>query len=230
MLSGHVNVDGTGVAWWEQGSAEPLRYVTSRPPWSDPNLSHLAHRMRGSTILAAVRAATPGIGFGASNVAPFVDGYLAGVHNGWVGGFRGDVGRDLVGMLSGDRFGRLEALNDSLVLFSLVAQTLDDHPGSTLADAVAEVIRVVSKQLSAAGERGALNLVVASDGQIVASRASVDFGVNSLYVRETGRGVFVASEPLDDEGEWRGLEEHSLTVLTATGVESHHLDHEGANG
>lgn len=229
MLSGHVNVDGTGVAWWEEGSGEPLRYVTDKPPWSDPNLSHLARRMRGSTILAAVRAATPGIGFGASHTAPFVEDGMAGVHNGWIGGFRGDVGRNLVGRLSGDRFGRLEAMNDSLVLFSLVAQALDDHPGSTLADAVAEVIRDVSKQLTAAGESGALNLVVASDGQLVASRASVDFGVNSLYLRQTKSGVFVASEPLDDEGEWRALGEHTLTVLTATGVESHHLDHEGAN-
>ncbi|MFP4072783.1 MAG: hypothetical protein ACLFVZ_01975 [Actinomycetota bacterium] len=228
MLSGHVNVDGTGVVWWEKPSSEPLRYVTDRPPWSDPNLSHLAPRLRGSTILAAVRSATPGIGFGVSNVAPFVEAGLAGVHNGWIGGFKGEVGHDLVARLSGERFGRLGALNDSLVLFSLVAQTFEDHPGSTLVDAVAETIRVVSKQVVAAGERAALNLVVAADGQMVACRASVDYGLNSLYVREAGSGFIVASEPLDDEESWTSLDKHTLAVLDPMGVESHHLDHEGA--
>ena len=34
MVSGTVNVDGTGIAWWSGEEAEPMRYVSERPPWS----------------------------------------------------------------------------------------------------------------------------------------------------------------------------------------------------
>lgn len=230
MLSGHVNVDGTGVAWWDPGSSEPLRYVTDQPPWADPNLPGLAHRLRSGTILAAVRSATPGIGFGPANVAPFVDGGLAGVHNGWIGGFRGGVGRNLVGLLNEDRFGRLDAMNDSLVLFSLVAQALEVEPGTSLGDAVTETLDSVAKQVLAAGERAALNLVVATADSIVAARTSAGFGLNSLYVRREGGASWIASEPLDDSAGWAPVEAHHLAVITRDGIDFRALQHEGVGG
>lgn len=45
---------------------------------------------------------------------------------------------------------------------------LEDDPALTLADAVAETVRRVSKQVVSAGETATLNLVVASAGQLVA--------------------------------------------------------------
>lgn len=227
MLTGHVNMDGTGVAWWPEGSSRPLRYVTAGPPWSDPNLPNLARHLVGAPVLAAVRSATPGMPYGPDNVAPFVDGDLAGCHNGWIGGFKGGLGRRLSLALSDERFGRLAAVNDSLVLFSLVAQLYEDRPGSDLADSVAETIEDVAKEVVAAGERAPLNLVVASQGQVVATRTSVDFGVNSLYVREDGQGVWLASEPLDNVGEWSPVPEGSLAELTLDGVSIRKLDHAG---
>ncbi len=229
MLAGRVNVDGTGVAWWQEATREPLRYVTSETPWADPNLPDLARRLMGSTILAAVRSATPGIGFGASNVAPFVAGPLASVHNGWIGGFNGPVGRDLLDRIDDDRFGLLQSLNDSLVLFTLVAQSFDRNAGVTLDEAVANTIRLVSGVVVAANQTAALNLVVATEGQMVATRTSVGSAVNSLYTRTTAGEVWLASEPLDNHRDWRALGEHTLTVLTATGAESRTLDHPGVN-
>ncbi|HEX9888931.1 MAG TPA: hypothetical protein VGA69_05605, partial [Nitriliruptorales bacterium] len=93
LLYGSVNVDGTGIAWWDEIDQPPLRYVTASPPWSDPNLASLAPRLTGRVQLAAVRGATPDIPFGPANVAPFAHDGVAFVHNGWVGEFRRGTGR-----------------------------------------------------------------------------------------------------------------------------------------
>lgn len=228
MVTGNINVDGTGVAWWPDGSSQPLRYVTIDPPWSDPNLPSLASHLVGVPVLAAVRSATPGMPYGPANVAPFVDGDLAGCHNGWIGGFSEGQGRRLSLGLSEERFGRLGALNDSLVLFSLVAQLHEDRPGTDIADLVAETVETVAKEVVAAGEQATLNLVVASRSRVVATRTSVDFAVNSLYVREDDSGVWLASEPLDQAGEWSAVPEGSMVELSSTGVDTQRIDHPGA--
>ena len=151
MLTGNVNVDGTGVVWWTPTTSRPLRYVTTSPPWSDINLPNLAANLHGVTVLAAVRSATPGMPYGPANVAPFVDGDLAGVHNGWISGFRSGLARRLSLPLGEERFGHMGAVNDSLVFFSLVAQVLDDQPAFGLAEAVAETVQSVAKEVVAAG-------------------------------------------------------------------------------
>ena len=227
LISGTINVDGTGVAWWPDDGSEPLRYATSNPPWSDPNLPGLAQALSGRTVLAAVRSATPGLPFGPDNVSPFVADGLAGVHNGWIGGFRDGVGRSLLTLLSDRRFGEMKAMNDSLVLFLLVAQRIEDEPGVSLADSVTSVIQQTAKTVVAAGEAGALNLVVASANEIVGAKTSVGFAVNSLYTRTTSAGSWIASEPLDDEPGWMTVPEHSLAVLTADGVDIRPNEHEG---
>ena len=227
LLTGTVNVDGTGAAWWPDGSNEPLRYVTTKPPWADSNLPGLAPALKGHTVLVAVRSATPGLPFGPDNVSPFVSGGLAGVHNGWIGGFGSGVGRELLTMLSDERFGQLSAMNDSLALFLLVAQYLDDHPGAVVADAVGAAIQHTAKAVIAAGNVATLNLVVASAGEVVAARTSAGTDVNSLYAIRTAGGSWLASEPLDPEAQWQPVPEHSIAILTPDAIETRPIDHEG---
>ena len=227
LIWGHVNVDGTGVAWWVEGRAEPLRYVTDKSPWSDPNLTDLASILSGTPVLAAVRSATPGIPHGPQNVAPFVSDGLAAVHNGWIGGFRDGVGRSLLNTLSDERFGEIDSMNDSLVLFHLVNQQIDDEPSIEIQDAMADVLRRVAKTVIAEDRSAALNLVVASDSQIVAARTSAGTRINSLYTLRTEDGNWVASEPLDDTEPWEPVPDHSLVVLTKDSTDVVPLDHEG---
>ncbi len=227
LLSGTVNVDGTGAAWWPGDGSGPLRYVTATPPWADPNLPGLAPSLRGTTLLAAVRSATPGLPYGPDNVAPFVTDGLAGAHSGRIGGFRHGLGRTLLSSLSDARFGQLTAMNDSLALFLMVVQHMEDTPDATLSDAVTTVIQQTAKAVIAAGEVATLNLVVASSGEIVAARTSAGDAINSLYTRTTVEGSWLASEPLDDDAGWTATPEHSLAVLTAVGVDIKPIAHEG---
>lgn len=227
LVNGHVNVDGTGVAWWMEGRPEPLRYVTSRPPWSDPNLPSLSRALGSRTILAAVRSATPGMPFGADNVAPFTAEGLAMAHNGWIGGFRGEVGRSLLSRLGDDNFARLVTMSDSLMVFLLLLQHLDEHPGAEVEDAVRAVVDLVAKIVMAHDQPATLNLVVAAPGRLVAARTSVSYRVNSLYWRSTEQGTWLASEAMDDDLAWQEVPESSLLSSTPDDVTIDSLDHPG---
>src|SRR5438552_3531994 len=75
MASGSVNADGYGAALWlDDRRPEPALYRTGAPIWADPNLGWMNERLRVRSAIAAVRSATPGIGFELANVQPFGDG------------------------------------------------------------------------------------------------------------------------------------------------------------
>src|SRR4051812_12722193 len=71
MQSGTVNADGFGAALWlDDGKPEPALYRTAAPIWADPNLDWIGGRLLVRSLIAAVRSATPGIGFELANVQP----------------------------------------------------------------------------------------------------------------------------------------------------------------
>ena len=212
LVHGTVNVDGTGVAWWPDESAEPVRYVSVDTPWADPNLPGLATRISGHTMLAAVRSATPGLPFGPDHVAPYTAGSIAGAHNGSVSGFRGVIGRQIISLLSDEQWANLGVLNDSKALFHAVA---DNYSGD-LITAIRTVVRTTTGILDAHDASATLNLVVADGAQIVATRHSVRAPLNSLYTASRGDSHLIASEPLDGGEEWKPVPEHNLVAVTAT--------------
>jgi glutamine amidotransferase len=223
QLHGSVNVDGTGVAWWDDPAERvPLRYVSERSPWSDPNLPALAPRLRAGVQLAAVRSATPGMPFSAGAVAPFLAGRLAGVHNGRIGAFRERTCGPLLARLPGRLVGGVGALSDSVVLFLHVVTAFERDPDAGLAAAVragvAEVARVCAEHDAAA----TLTVAVADGERVVALRAAVGSPANSLYtLRGGGRwpdAVLLASEPLDDDPAWRPVPVGCVVELTSEGV------------
>lgn len=181
MVRGTINVDGIGFAWWQLEDPQPFRYVFDGPPWSDPNLPTLAPRLTSGLQLAQVRGATPGIGVGAAHVQPFVDDEtrIAFTHNGWLGGFRGPVGHELLRRLPAHRFASLPTMNDSAALFCLVAERVTR--GSPLADALvdgaAEVLAVCREHEQAA----TLSVTVVSADATVAIRTALGVPSNSLY-------------------------------------------------
>jgi glutamine amidotransferase len=210
LLWGNVNVDGTGVAWWDDGD-EPLRYVTTEPPWKDANLPHLAPRIRSHAMLAAVRSATPGIPQGAPYVAPFTVGRLAGVHNGWIQAFRGPVGRELTQRLPDELYAAMDVASDSKALILTIA----GHYDGDLAEAVRRGVHDVEEIVRRHDVPATLNVVVADGSTVVATRHSVGVGVNSLYVAARDRAHWLASEPLDDADDWKPIPESHVVVMTA---------------
>jgi len=223
--SGNVNVDGTAVAWWPPGESDPLRYATERPPWADPNLRGLAPRLRGTVQLAAVRSATPGLPFGADAAAPFVYGGLALAHNGRIDGFRGALGRRLLGRLPDDLYAALGPLplHDSVALLLLTAWKRRERPAAGLGGALAAAVTEVAEACAAAGERATLTAVAAEHGRVAGVRAAVGLPSPALFLH-VGEAALVASEPLDDQPGWTEIGDRQLLDLSAAGATVTHLE------
>ena len=223
MLMGHVNVDGTGVAWWPDPVEEPLRYVSERPPWSDPNLPALSRRLTATMALAAVRSASPDVPFGPAQIAPFTYGGLAFAHNGWLGRFREATGRELASRLPDHLYGALNAVSDSLLVFLTLVRHLEERPEGGLAAALRSTVTEVVGVCAHAGTFATLNLVVADGTRIVAVRTSHGTeGNNPLHLLQGGErwpgGAVLASEPLDDDSGWEAMADDHLLELSADGA------------
>jgi gamma-glutamyl hercynylcysteine S-oxide hydrolase len=220
QIHGSVNVDGTGVAWWDAGDPQPLRYVTPVAPWQDANLPTLSERLTSGVFLAAVRSASPGIAIGPGNVAPFTVGNMAAVHNGRINGFRSGLGRELIGSLSIDAYEQFHTISDSLAIFLTVIDRYDGDLVSATIRGLADVSSLVRKH----GGDATLNFVISDGVGIVAARHSVDGPLNSLYTSNQRDGSWVASEPLDDDSRWNPVPDHHLVHLTSNGIATHPLE------
>lgn len=221
QLSGHVNVDGTGLAWWIDGERRPLRYVSDGPAWSDANLPHLAPRLRAPLQVAVVRSATPGMPVGGGATPPLLDGELALAHNGRIETFREQVLAPLLSRLTPAELARLDVVTDTKLVLLLLARRRAARPDEALPRAVAGTLVEVSEVAASSGSFATLNVLVGDGREIVATRFARGRAADSLAVLEDGArwpgAALVASEPLDDDPRWRRLPEDSLVRLTPDG-------------
>ncbi len=198
-----TNPDGWGVAWYGDQDVAPQHHRTAVPIWDDTRFVADHKGASGHAVVAAVRAASPGSHIDARNNAPFVAGQWMFSLNGFVAGFRDDVGAALRGALSSVRRASLEGDSDSEVLLALVLERMErgDRPDAAVASVAASV------QERAGGR---LNLLLADRDHIVATALG-----NSLFVRSRAGATTVASEPLDRRGTWEPVPDGSLVTATA---------------
>jgi len=213
MVSGTVNVDGTGIAWWPSPDAPAMRYLFDGPPWADPNLRHLTPRLVSGAQLGVVRSATPGIGHGIGHVQPFLDesSDTAFAHNGWLGGFRGPLGHALLGDFDPALLDALPAFNDSAALFCAVLQR--QRGGASAVEALSDTLTNIVQLCERHNESASLNVVLAQADVIVAARCSLGVRANSLYTSVREHGVLIASEALDDPAQWTAVPEDSVIEM-----------------
>jgi glutamine amidotransferase len=209
---GAMNADGWGVGWWDPAArVEPARYRTSAPMWTDTSFRSVAEVVHATAILAAVRSATPPSPIVDTGNAPFSSGPWLFSLNGFVTGFRGEVGEELRRSVSHRRAIGIEGTTDSEVLFALVLDALDS--GASAPEALASVTASVL-----ARTEGKLNLLLCDGHHITASACG-----NSLFTLVddgvAAGGVLVASEPLDDHPAWTVVAPGS--IVDATVAELH---------
>lgn len=191
-----LNADGFGVGWYDfDRRREPARYRTARPMWADRSFASMAGVIASGAVLAAVRSASPGNPIEESGNAPFTHGPWLFSHNGTVDDFHQGAGTTLRRMVSDDRLDVIEGACDSEVLFALTLDRLDT--GAAPVEALDDVVDVVGKVSG-----GRVNLLL-TDGVRVAATACG----NSLFVLEADGALVVASEPYDDDGRWRPMED-----------------------
>jgi gamma-glutamyl hercynylcysteine S-oxide hydrolase len=203
---GTVNADGFGVGWY--AAAEPVRYRSASPLWSDGVFADLARATTATAVLAAVRSATVGMPVTAAAAAPFADGRFLFSHNGVVRGWPSAVA-ELAAALPVTDLLTLEAPTDAALLWALVRDRLraGKDPGDALVDVVVEV--------AAAAPGSRLNLLL-TDGATVWATA----WEHALSVRSGPGLALVASEPFDDDPGWTGVPDRHLVVARPG---EHHL-------
>jgi glutamine amidotransferase len=215
MQSGTVNADGYGAAFWlDDGVPEPAVYRTPAPIWADPNQKWMNDRLPVRSLIAAVRSATPGIGYELANVQPFARGRVAFAHNGFVEGFHRGPERALRDSLGRDAYEGIEGSSDSEHLFAL----LNDSLGA-LHDSVRAGIHRLESICEELNRKAVATLVVGDGEQLVGLRWARGYEPATLYGAPFGNGFCFASEPLDDTAAWRAIPPRQLAI--ARGRELH---------
>ena len=197
---GTINADGFGVAWYPGAGADPVRYRSAAPLWSDAALPALAAHTRSGAVLAAVRSATVGMPVIETAAAPFAEGPWLFSHNGVVRGWPDSVA-GLAARLPVRDLLTLDAPTDAALLWALVRDRL--RAGIQAADAVAGTVA----EVSAAAPGSRLNLLLTDGRQIVASTVG-----HALSVRADATSVLVSSEPLDPGPAWEPVPDGHLLV------------------
>lgn len=181
---GRMNADGWGVGFYPAARAEPARWRSARPLWSDASFASVAPVISAGCVLAAVRSASSGMPADETAAAPFRQGRWLLSHN-------GVVDRTVLGPHQA-----AESVCDSAVL---AAHLFDFGP-----ERVAEFVTDVGKR-----DPGArLNLLLTDGEQIIATRWT-----DSLSVLQASDGVVVASEPYDDDPRWVDVPEYHLVEV-----------------
>ncbi|WP_374201524.1 ergothioneine biosynthesis protein EgtC [Actinocorallia sp. API 0066] len=198
-----LNADGYGVGWYAGDRA--LRYRRAQPIWTDASFAEISEVIQASCAVAAVRSATPGFPVEESGAQPFRCERWLFSHNGRVEGFGAVEAklRELAGDLS--LVPEARAPLDSALLFARTVRSW--RGGRSLAEGLAETALTL-----AAIAPGEYNLL-ASDGTSLAATA---WG-NSLFTREAGGAVVIASEPYDGSPAWQPVPDRSLVTATPQG-------------
>ncbi|RNL80530.1 ergothioneine biosynthesis protein EgtC [Halostreptopolyspora alba] len=210
---GTVNADGFGVGWYPAtdhaadaaGPAAPLRYRRAMPIWADASFADAARAIRATCVVAAVRDATPGFGMDESCAQPFRGDTWLFSHN----GATGDDDALTARLGQPAPAGVLDARTpvDSAPLFAHAVRLW--RRGEELGAALAEVTRQAR-----ACAPGRYNLLAADGGRLAGTAAG-----DTLHTRTTDDGgVYLASEPFDDDPAWRRVPDGSLVVADRDGV------------
>jgi len=203
---GRINADGWGVAWYQpDGRDEPGRYRTATPMWADERFRDAAAMLTSGCVVAAVRNASPGAPVEETGSSPFVADRWAFTHNGFVTGFRGELGVELRRRVSPRRDAAVLGAADSEVVFALVLDRID--AGDSADDALLGVLHHLD---DVAG--GRFNTVLADGERLLATCWG-----NTLFVRTDDHGTVVASEPYDDDPGWDEVPDRSLVVIDGSG-------------
>ncbi len=217
LLHGSVNADGWGVVWYQESL--PVRLARAEPIWYDVDLPRVLGAATASVVVAALRNATPGLLVDRAGLLPLVHERWSFVLNGFVPRFRPKHMRALRATLPDDLYAQLAGSSDAETLFLRTLAAI--RSGASLTEALEGVARAVHERI-ADGASTPLTMVMSDGVAIAVCHTSNDDRVNSLYTLDRGDfasgGALLASEPLDEDPDWKPVPPHTLVELTYRGA------------
>lgn len=224
MLTGKVNADGFGVAWYPGAGVPPARYRSLLPIWADPNLDDLGRVIRSGVVLAAVRGATVPGTTAYADTQPFLSGSLTFMHNGFIEDFHRRLMRRIRAQVSDAAYADLRGSSDSETLFALFRTlTRDATSPEGLMEGLERTCETAGRLCREAGSAALLTLLVGNGNALAGIRAAVGRPeAPSLFLCHASDlfpgAAVVASEPLDDsESRWQALPEGRPFAVTWDG-------------
>src|ERR687890_459411 len=192
MMSGVINADGFGVGWYApEVDGEPAVYRSNAPIWADRSFASIASRVRSSTVLAAVRSATPGLPAEESGVPPFASGPYLFAH--LLDRLRAAKAHP------GDTATLAEATSETLRQVSETCSKLDVYAALNVGATDGEAFVFARYSTQGPGN-------------------SLYFAENSEAFPDA---VVVASERLDGDGGWQRVPDRHLLVASIEAVTTH---------
>ncbi len=214
-----VNADGFGLGWYTE-KPSPGLFHEVLPAWGDDNLRSLAHHIRSHRFMAHVRSST-GAQVSRANCHPFVFGNWMFLHNGQIGDFervRFELECSLPEALYLKRLGS----TDSELIFLLMLKNGPiESPVEAIRATIAEIEYICNSKKVLDPFKASICL---SDGkQIWVVRYSTDKQPPTVFVKKDGGNVFLASEPLDKNDEWKSLKKQAISLFQPNRVSSFSL-------
>ena len=212
LVTAKVNADGYGIAWLADDN-RPANYRNIMPIWADPNLPHLQRSLKSRVWLGNVRSATEGLATHLDNTQPFISGQLLFTHNGFINDFSVSARRQIREVLDPEIEADIQGNTDSEYLFALFRQ--QQHG---MKPALIGTLQWLRDLLKNTDTKALLNVIVSDGNALVAARMAINADSPSLYFHEChpqlDNGRVIASEPFDDDPDWRSVPANHLLELS----------------
>ncbi|KFI12732.1 MULTISPECIES: class II glutamine amidotransferase [Vibrio] len=209
-----VNADGFGLGWYTERDT-PGQFHEVLPAWGDENLRSLTHHIRSHRFMAHVRSST-GTQVSRSNCHPFIIDNWMFLHNGQIGEFE-RVKYELQSQLPESLFLKRMGTTDSELIFLLMLHNgLCEQP----VEAIRKTIIDISQMLKSKGIEEPLKASICiSDGaQFWAVRYSSDDDAPTVFIRQEGANIALASEPLEKSSGWKAVLPQSILEIKGDAV------------
>ncbi|KJY84553.1 glutamine amidotransferase [Vibrio galatheae] len=212
-----VNADGFGLGWYTERRT-PGQFHEVLPAWGDENLRSLAHHIRSHLFMAHVRSST-GTQVSRSNCHPFILDNWMFLHNGQIGCFE-QVKFELERQLSEPLFLQRKGTTDSELIFLLMLQNgLKENPIRAIKHTLAMVCTVMeNKQIA---EPLKASICISDGAQFWVVRYSSDQQAPTVFIKQEGANVTLASEPLEKSDQWMAVTPQSILAIHADHIESY---------
>ncbi|HEX4407429.1 MAG TPA: class II glutamine amidotransferase [Xanthobacteraceae bacterium] len=205
-----VNGDGFGLGWYSH-HPEPGLYREIRPAWSDDNLRYLCRHLQSRLFFAHVRAAT-GTPITRPNCHPFASGQWMFMHNGFIGSWN-RMRRPIEAMIPDAFYPARIGTTDSEAIFLAMMGAGMENPVAAAENVLGRITDLANE--TDPGDHFRFTAALTNGKDLYAFRYAVNDKANTLYYRESDRGIVIVSEPLDKDKDWIVVPEGSVLIATA---------------
>ncbi len=213
-----INADGFGIGWIMKNNL-PGIYKNSLPIWSDQSLKYVGNSISSNIIIANVRSATPGQGYGHQNIHPFIFKNMLFSHNGYINNYN-NIRNILIKKLDKDFLNNINGNTDSESIFALICQNISN--GDDVKTAIFKTFNLI-KEIS---NDALLNIIIirkfGSNKEVYATRYAIGKTPPSLYILNLldtkQESAVIASEALDNKIKWNKIPSSTYIQIQNTSL------------